>query len=338
MSEGRVAISGIDTHWGEALALALSETDEVQHILGLGSRQPTVRLDKMEFVQLDLRHPMLEEVLGSHGIGAVAHLDVEHVLGTMHLASAAANVGVRRLVLFSSMRAYGARHNNPSFIGEDRRIARGPSDRDLYEIETFLADHQRARPDLGIVVLRFGWILGPRAQTPFSRYLDRRVVPTLLGFDPHFQLVHERDVVRALSHSLRRVDPQGVQGPPWRGVFNVAGDGVIPLSRILKRCGRTGVPVPHPLVYSAQRWVASLGREDLPFEVDFLRYSVIGSTEKMRTAMNFEPAHTGEDAVEAYVRSRRGSAGGPIVAALSALEAGAGRLATLLPIRGGRVR
>lgn len=341
MTAGRVAITGIEDFFGQELALALAEYDDVEHILAIGERKPQISLERMEYIQLDLRHPMLEEVLSSHEIDVVCHLapgrpgrvddeqSQRNLLGTMQLVSAAANVGVRKFVFQSTLRAYGARHTNPSFIDESRRVAKpddDPYDREVYEVERLLAEQVDSRPELGIVILRFAWILGPVSESPMSRFLDRPVAPTLLGFDPHFQLIHERDVVRALAHAVHSVD---------RGVFNVSPGGVLPLSRLLKRAGKVSLPIPHPLATSGQRALGRAGLDEpLPIPPAFLRYSVVGANERMRTEMKFEPAHTGEEALDAYVRSRHRGAGGPILGLLSILERGASRLSRTLPGRG----
>ncbi|MBI4614788.1 MAG: NAD-dependent epimerase/dehydratase family protein [Planctomycetes bacterium] len=334
----RVAITGVDGFWGRELALALAGDVGVERIVALGEKRPAFGLDRMEFVQIDLLHPMLVEVLASHGVEAVCHLGPErrgrldedafqkNVLGTMHLASAAANVGARKFVYQSSIRAYGARHDNPSFIPETRRVAKGmeyPENRDLYEIERYLEEFAGKRPEVGVVVLRFAWILGPVAGTPFSRTLDLPAVPTLLGFDPHFQFIHERDVVRALAHAVRSLE---------RGVFNVAADGVVPLSRVLRKAGKLPVPNPHPLAYGAARVLARLGiDEPFPIEVDFLRYSVVADTRRMQAEMAFEPEHSADATIESYVRRRRRRNAGRALGFLDAVGRGAERFFRRLP-------
>ena len=151
-----------------------------------------------------------------------------------------------------------------------------------------------------------------------SRYLDRTVAPTILGFDPHFQVLHERDVVRALVHAIGNVD---------RGVYNIAPEGVLPLSRILRRIGRFALPIPHPIASHGPRLLEGVGLEEpLPIPAPFLRYSVIGSRERMTREMRCEPAHDSEATLDSYARNRQRRAGVPILGALSLLERGACRL------------
>src|SRR5438270_80592 len=69
------------------------------------------------------------------------------------------------------------------------------------------------------VILRPVHILGGVRNAP-SNYLRLPWVPTLLGFDPMVQAIHELDVVEAIVCALTT----GV-----RGIFNVVGPGEVPL-------------------------------------------------------------------------------------------------------------
>ena len=70
-------------------------------------------------------------------------------------------------------------------------------------------------------------------RTLLSRYLSRPRIFTIMGFDPMYQLIHERDFARAIEHSLR---------PGLRGVFNVTGPGEVPLQVLIRHTGATRVP------------------------------------------------------------------------------------------------
>ena len=57
-------------------------------------------------------------------------------------------------------------------------------------------------PEVATVILRPAHILGTVKNAP-SNYLRLAVVPTLLGFDPMMQAVHQDDVVRAIMLALK---------------------------------------------------------------------------------------------------------------------------------------
>ena len=63
-----------------------------------------------------------------------------------------------------------------------------------------------------------------------------------LGFDPLLQFIHAEDAVGALEAAVRR---------PVRGAVNVAGEGSISLTRLLRLAGKLPLPVPAPLFGAA---------------------------------------------------------------------------------------
>jgi len=84
-----------------------------------------------------------------------------------------------------------------------------------------------------VTVLRVAPILGPTVSNYLTRYLGRRVVPTLMGYDPLMQFVHEVDALAAFKLAVMRDCP---------GVYNIAGDGVLPLSKVVELAGRIARP------------------------------------------------------------------------------------------------
>ena len=63
----------------------------------------------------------------------------------------------------------------------------------------------------------------PRSPRRCRRCSRRRSCPSIFGFDPRFQFVHEDDVIRAVLFVLDN---------DLAGVFNVAGDGLLPWSEV----------------------------------------------------------------------------------------------------------
>ena len=88
-------------------------------------------------------------------------------------------------------------------------------------------------------MLRFANFMGPGVDSPLTRYFTQPVLPTVLGFDPRLQFVHEDDAVEVLRRMAEEDHP---------GTFNVAGDGVLLLSQCARRAGRPSLPLPSPAV------------------------------------------------------------------------------------------
>jgi UDP-glucose 4-epimerase len=105
---------------------------------------------------------------------------------------------------------------------------------DAEEAVDDFADKNR---EVTVTVLRCANVLGPDADTAFSRMFALPLVPMVLGFDPRVQFVHEDDVVHALEHAAFHRLP---------GVFNVAADGVLSLSEAISLLGKLPLPALPP--------------------------------------------------------------------------------------------
>jgi len=92
---------------------------------------------------------------------------------------------------------------------------------------------------VAVSVLRFANIVGPHADTPLAEYFALPVLPTVLGYDPRLQFIHEDDAVQVLR--LAAAEPR--RGTTNTGTFNVAGEGVMVLSQAARRLGRPTVPM-----------------------------------------------------------------------------------------------
>src|SRR4029077_15733872 len=89
--------------------------------------------------------------------------------------------------------------------------------------------------EITTTVLRVCYTLGPTGHGTLANFLRGKRVPTVLGFDPLFQFLHDDDVVQAIVRTLAKRP---------RGVFNVAGPQPLPLSRVIREAGRSSVPLP----------------------------------------------------------------------------------------------
>ena len=104
----------------------------------------------------------------------------------------------------------------------------------------------------------------------------------MMGFDPMVQVVHERDVVRALLLSLQ----DGA-----RGIFNIKGPGEVRLSELFKRLGKSTRAVPASIASSAldQLWRMRLSSFPPP-QVDHIRFQCMVDDERARRDLGFAPA------------------------------------------------
>jgi UDP-glucose 4-epimerase len=149
-------------------------------------------------------------------------------------------------------------------------------------------------------VLRFANILGPTVDTPLASYFSLPVLPTVFGYDPRLQFVHEDDVIEVLriaSHEPRR-------GSLNSGTFNIAGDGVLLLSQCSRRLGRPTVPLLLPAVTWAGSLVRTLGMTDFsPEQIRLLTHGRVVDTGQMRETLGFAPRYTTAETFADFARA-----------------------------------
>jgi len=147
-------------------------------------------------------------------------------------------------------------------------------------------------------MLRYQPSLGPAGATQMSQYLSMPVVPTYLGFDPRIQVVHERDALDALIAAVRN---------PVPGPVNVAAEGTIGLTRMIRKAGKLSIPIISPLFTPSVDAARRLGL--FRFSPDFrqlLRYGRGIDVSRLIEEVGFRPAYSMEAAVADYVATQQG--------------------------------
>ncbi|MEO3753552.1 NAD-dependent epimerase/dehydratase family protein [Streptomyces sp. B6B3] len=266
-----VLVTGAARQLNGRFARHLRRDPGVDRVIAVDSAEPIHPLGDAEFVRADVRRPAIATVLAEHAVDTVVHLDIQdapasaagggraavkevNVLGTLQLLGACQRIpSLRRIIVKSSTRIYGGGGADPAVFDEDAPPALpagGGFARDVAEIEEYVRGFARRRPDVAVTVLRFADVLGPLGESQLAGYFRLPVLPTLLGYDPRLQFVHEDDVLDVLSRAV--VDPDR-PGGLTAGTFNVAGDGVLMLSQAARRIGRVTLPLLPPLA----PWVGS---------------------------------------------------------------------------------
>ena len=310
----RVLITGLATFWGGRVAKALEADPSVEVIVGLDRHEPTIELERTEYVRSDENYSILSRIVNATKVDTIVHtfLVVDsttmsastmheiNVIGTMNLFAAASAHGstVRNVVVKSSTLVYGSGPRDPYFFREEsRRTAPliSPVERTLSSVEGYVRDFADDNPHVTVSMLRYSNVLGPDIVTPVSKLLELPVVPALLGFDPRFQFVHEDDVVRSLMYVLDHSVP---------GVFNVAGDGLLPWTEVAALCGKRTVPMPPYGLGLARGPLRRLGFDLPPELLDLLKFGRGVDNRRFKRA-GFKYDHTSAGTVRAFVEALR---------------------------------
>jgi UDP-glucose 4-epimerase len=324
MARGRrVVITGVASYWGAEVARRLERDPQVEYLAGLDTRPPTIELERTDFIEADIRSPVLSRLLPGTGADTVVHCGILwypepdkparalhdiNVIGTLQLLAACERTEtLRHVVVRGSAAIYGCEGAAPLFFTEDlarRMPLRTRFQRDISELEDYFSNFARRHPDIVCCMLRYQPELAPGLHTPLARYLALPVVPTQLGFDPRMQLVHAEDATGALYAAIRN---------PVRGPVNVAPEGSISLSRTLRLARRPNLPIPHPLFAGALgRLGDRLGAGALYGDaVRYLRFGRGVDNRRLREDVGYEPAFDAEGAVRDFATRLRSRKIGP---------------------------
>ena len=337
-------VTGVSRFLGGNLAARLAADPAIERVLGVDtvppSRDMLRRMGRVEFVRADIRNPLIAKVIAGAAVDTVVHAALSsapgsrggrtamkemNVIGTMQLLAACQKAErVRRVVLKSTTAVYGSGPRDPSLFDESmgpKDLPSGGYAKDAAEIEGYLRGFARRRPDVSTTVLRFCNYIGTRIDTVMTRYFALPAVPTVLGFDPRLQFLHEEDALAVLERATTHDLP---------GVYNVAADGVLMLSQAIRRAGRVQVPLPSPAAGPVARFLRGARIVDYsPEHMFFLHFGRVVDTTRLKERFGFAPRWTTVQAFDDFVR---GHALRPVIGRgpLEAVERGVLRAARAL--------
>jgi UDP-glucose 4-epimerase len=310
-----VLITGVARYLGGRLASLLSADDSIERVIGVDVVPPRQDVGRTEFVRADIRNPIIAKVIASAQVDTVVHMSVIatpfgaggrtamkeiNVIGTMQLLAACQKApSLQKLVVRSTTAVYGSSSRDPALFTEGmepRSQFRSGYGKDSTEVEGYVRGLGRRRPDVDVTLLRFANFIGPRIDTPLTRYFSLPVCPRVLGFDPRIQFVHEDDGIEVLRRSVLETHP---------GTFNVAGRGVLLVSQAIRRAGRTSIQVPSPAVSVVGSVFRRAGLVDFsPEQMDFLQFGRGVDTTLLEQDFGYHPEYTTLSAFDHFVEGR----------------------------------
>jgi UDP-glucose 4-epimerase len=260
--------------------------------------------------EVDIRKRAAEDVFRTAAPEALVHMaTVTHLTvqsedryrinlgGTKAVFDYAHAYGVKQAIFVGRHTYYGAAADSPLYHTEDEpplALETFPELADLVAADLYAGSALWRFPQIDTAVLRVVYTLGPSRTGTLATFLRGPRVPLILGFDPLFQFMHERDVARAIAVALET---------RLRGVFNVSGPQPLPLSVIIREAGRSPLLVPEPI------FGAVLGRFGLPRlprgALSHIKYPVVIDSSPFRAKTGFR--HLSDE--HATIRAYRQAAG-----------------------------
>lgn len=263
----KVLVTGIGGELGRMVAARVLAAGH--EVIGLDRRRWDGAPAGVEMHAVDVRTRAAEDVFRTRRPDCVVHMatiapmmggDLEeryrvNLGGTRAVFEHAKKYRVKQAVFVGRHTVYGAAADAPLYFTESDPPLGGatfPELADLVAADLFAASALWRWPEMDTSVLRICYTLGPSRRGTLAAFLAGRRVPTVLGFDPLFQVLHEHDAAAAVAATVGRA---------LRGVFNVAGPQPLPLSLLIEKAGRARAPLPEPVL---SRLLGRFGLPPLP--------------------------------------------------------------------------
>jgi UDP-glucose 4-epimerase len=317
----KVVVTGATGNVGTSTVQAMSNSQEIDEIVGLARREPTWAPPKTSWVEANVLTADLAAIFA--GADAVIHLawaiqpsrdavtlERINVEGSRRVFEAVAAAGVPKLVHASSVGAY----------------SRGPKDREVDEswptegtptsfysrhkvaVERELDRFEADNPETRVVRLRPALIFKDEAATEIRRLfvgpflpnfmLRRRLLLALPRVERlRFQAVHSEDVGQAyLRAVLADVD----------GAFNIAAEPPRSTGELAERIGVRSFPVPARVVrrLADLSWRMRL-QPTPPGWLDMALNVPLMSSGRARAELGWEPRRSGVEALEELLEGLR---------------------------------
>jgi UDP-glucose 4-epimerase len=262
----------------------------------------------VSFVRADIRNSVIAKVIAKENVDTIVHMSILatpgslgsrtamkelNVIGTMQLLAAAQkSETVEQVVVKSTTQVYGASNRDPAMFAETmepRRVARSGYAKDVAEIEGYVRGFARRRPDVAVTTLRCANVIGPNVRSPITDHLRQPVIPTVLGYDPRMQFLHEHDLYAAFGRVIESRIP---------GTFNIAGDGILTMSQVARRMQRSTLPLPSIAFGTAGGFLRPSLAEVPPELRDYFIFGRGLDTSRMKNVLGFQPKFTTAEAVD----------------------------------------
>lgn len=318
----RIAITGSSGYLAQQLIKRLGSDSDVELILGLDikARETAVKRP-YSFLQFDLTAPWekLRDCFLSNQINTALHLawqfnpthDLQRhrqvdVEGSRNFFRAVEAAAVKRVIHASSATAYVNPGNpsNPPYIAEESPVSGTP----LYlyskhkaEVDRIAQEFMVQHPEIQVMILRPSIVLGPNTRNIVAEMLEWpwRSFPWMFqvyGADPPMQFVSEDDMAEVLFRALKS---------ETRGIFNVAGDGTIRYSEMVRAVGKRPLALPALLLYPLAAVLWALRFAPFPSGMlDMIRYPWVADNTRLKNIFGYVPHSDTRQALDSFIAAR----------------------------------
>ncbi len=307
----RVAITGISGYLGTEILKLLDQDKDVEAVVGIDIRPPNYSTSKLKFVSRDVREPMID-IFAQNKVDSAFHLafvvpprtavDAHgiNIHGSESFLHACDATAVEALFYQSSHTVYGAHPDNPSLITEDqplRPVPGFPYGSDKAEVDQMFQEYAKTHPKQSVTIVRVVSVTGPEAGASGLNVLFMPVTMYIRGFDPEWQFIYEQD--------LARLDVALVKGRK-SGAFNAGAEGGVKYREMLSFTGKPSLGLPGWLwaVLVKVGWNLHIQRKSQVGGLEFMKYPILISTEKLAKTTDFKFTMNSRDALNSFMKAK----------------------------------
>ncbi len=307
-----VLITGVTSVIGRQLAEKLMHDKKVDTVVGVSRDARPYYFDdfnskKFHYKQVNILKPreltnlFLDDAFKEEKIDTVCHLAFMHrpedttreahelnVEGTKNLLDKCLETpSIKKFIFKSSANVYKIRPFNSVRLKETDDLNFDSNVDPLLKDQVDADMLCRAKMDskrMKIVILRPSATIGRNVHAFMNNYLESAVCLRVNGFNPMVNLIHVKDVIRAIQIAIHK----NVQG-----IFNIAGKETAPLDDFAHLGGAVTVSVPQSLVVPLGIIAKQLGlsKFDPRTNIDRVKYACLLDTNKAKEILGFEPQH-----------------------------------------------
>lgn len=312
-----ILITGTSGYVGQELIRKLikkkEETGEINQIVALDIKNPSLLVSGVDYYEKDIRDKSIADIFEKHKINTVIHLacvinpnkfiDKQamyeiNVDGTRNIIDCLKKFNVKTFSFASSGAAYGYYKESLNWLTEDKPI-RG-NEEFPYSFhkrinEEDLTKLKETNPEIKQFVFRIGTVLGKNVNNPITDLFKKPVILGIKESDAPFVFIWDQDLVNIFIESVFS---------DKEGIYNVAGDGAVPMSKIAKKLNKTYLPVPAKVVESALFVLSRFGLSQYgPEQVKFLKYRPVLMNKSLKEDYGYTPQKTSEQVFSYFLEN-----------------------------------
>lgn len=302
----KLLITGTSGYVGKVLLPYLLQDKEINSVVGLDIKSLDFEDKKLSFFKIDIREP--EIIKYFQDIDVVIHLafivsEIKdkkliyniNVNGIKNLLDAVRKSNIKKLIIASSISAYGSYPDNPKIITEDTPLRGNKNSYYSYTkvlMEKMLDEFEKENKNIIVTRLRPSIVCGANCNNFFLDILRAKILIYTKGNTVGLPIVYEDDVARAFYIAIKK---------DVSGAFNIT-SGNLSVQDMSNILNIPAVGIPYFILKPLTDILFKIGKSSFSSHWTVLgRYPFIISSEKAKDILGWQPKYEPIDAFKEMV-------------------------------------